>query len=476
MNIMARLTGYLSLILAACFPLTGTAGPESESSEAVLWQEIETIRSETALPGVGVVLASKEGSRARAFGLADPASDRAFDPDRTVVRIGSITKTLNAIAALRLQAAGQLTLDDAVVSHVPNPSYANPWRATRPVTLAQLLEHTAGLPGLSADEFGHNESDPISLAAGFAVSPSSRQIGWPPGRYYSYSNSGAAVFAYALEAISGKPYETVMRDTVFDPLSMPRATFFHASDIQDDLVVGHTSDGEAVPYWHMIFRAFGAVNATLPEMGHVLEMLLSDGRFRDRQILSPTALARLETPATSLAARSGLAFGYGPGMAQWHHNGILIHGHEGEAHGALSLLAYSRAVGRGFFLTINQADEDAFGRLRTILEDWLVGDSEPVPAPPIYQLSESRIATIVGEYQPVAQRFPDRGEGGNMRLFRRDGALYTQTGDSEPRPLYPVNPQHFRRPDDPLATVAIVGTDTGELLFLDGGSNYRRQP
>ncbi len=68
-------------------------------------------------------------------------------------RVGSITKGFVALSALQLAERGKLSLDEKVSDVAPEIPVVNPWAATNPVTLAQLLEHTAGFDDFSLAEF-----------------------------------------------------------------------------------------------------------------------------------------------------------------------------------------------------------------------------------------------------------------------------------------------------------------------------------
>ena len=64
----------------------------------------------------------------------------------TLFRIGSVSKSFAALAALKLQEEGKLKLTDTVRQWVPEVAFTNPWEATDPVRLVHLMEHTTGFP------------------------------------------------------------------------------------------------------------------------------------------------------------------------------------------------------------------------------------------------------------------------------------------------------------------------------------------
>ena len=132
-----------------------------------LISDLDTLRAEYAVPGFAVTLVSGEHDRLTGSGgVADRDSGRPVTPD-TLFRIGSITKTFNALAVLLLVEQGRLDLDRPLRAIVPDPPLDNPWADEYPVRVAHLLEHSSGLLDLTREEFDHNEPF-TTLEAAFA--------------------------------------------------------------------------------------------------------------------------------------------------------------------------------------------------------------------------------------------------------------------------------------------------------------------
>ncbi len=398
---------------------------------------IEAKRIKDEIPGVGIALVSDSGPLwIGALGLADIDSKRTFT-ENTVFRIGSITKTFTALALLRLQEQGAIKLNDEVRQHVPSPPYENPWERKSPLRIVYLLEQTAGLRDLSEEEFSHNQSDPISLQDAFKVHPESRIIKWKPGLHHSYSNISPAIAAYVLEEVTQGTFEDYVGEEIFKPLGMKRSTFFLTDDIRPDLAAAYTKEGESIPYWHMIYRPFGAINSTLPEMSRFVQMLINKGKYKDRAIVTPASIEQMETVSTTLAARHGLHYGYGLGNYQWYQNGHLFHGHGGEAHGYISHFGYTRENNLGYFLIMNSAHSDALQEMRTLIENWIVSDAKKIVPPNAAQLKQAELAKIIGKYEQVTKRFPE--DKNSQLLILTDGNnVYAQIDDASLDTLIPI--------------------------------------
>ena len=134
--------------------LAGTVGASALASSPASTDEIERLvtdfMADTRIPGLSVgVLKDGKVLLARGFGIADLRSGMPASKD-TIYPLGSLTKQLTAAGIMLLVESSQLSLDDALVSHVDtSPS----WHG---VTIRQLLNHTSGIPDfVTTPDFAH---------------------------------------------------------------------------------------------------------------------------------------------------------------------------------------------------------------------------------------------------------------------------------------------------------------------------------
>ncbi|MFD6554027.1 serine hydrolase domain-containing protein [Streptomyces sp. NPDC058398] len=213
------------LLAAAC--LTGAvSGPADAGSgsadrdhdRALRKQLEELVHSPGGPPGVIAVLRREGGSRIVRAGVADLDSGRPIRVDDHT-RIASTAKAFSGAVALRLVDRHALSLDDTIGRRLP--SLPRQWRS---VTLRQLLNHTSGLPDytqspefleiLTADPRHHFDSR--RLLDFVADEP----LLFRPGSKYQYSNSDNIAVALTAEAVTGRPYEQLLRDLVYRPLGL----------------------------------------------------------------------------------------------------------------------------------------------------------------------------------------------------------------------------------------------------------------
>ena len=294
-------------LVAACFcagSLPGVAAGEDQLAAA-----IDTIRQDHGIAAAAYFIVSPNSVDAlQSLGIASWDTREPLNADH-LVRIGSITKTVTALATTVLVERGKLSLPTPVAEILPHPPYQNQWSQKHPMRIAHLLEHTAGLKDLSRKEFAFNA--PVRLADAFRVDPDSRRLAWPPGMHSSYSNSGAGSMSGIIEEATGRQFEAVVADEIFQPLGMTSARF--AVEHGDGrLISGYDRDGRTpIPYWHTLYRAFGGISISLRDMIPFVQLFLNRGKHAATHLVGAAAVARMQTPTTTLAARAGLGYGYG---------------------------------------------------------------------------------------------------------------------------------------------------------------------
>ena len=267
--------------------------------------EIQKILDENRIPGASVALVEKERTLwAGGVGMADV--DAGVDVTANhLFRVGSISKSFTALAVLHAVEDGLLNLDTPVRELAPEVGFTNRWERTHPITVAMVMEHTAGFDDIHFREYAKVDDPGITLADGLAYNPGSRVSRWQPGTHMSYSNSGPPIAAYIVEKITGKPFEDYVREHVFDPLGMESSTFHFPRDAAL-LAKGYEADGvREASYDHIIVRPSGGLNSSSREMARYLRMMINRGTLDGVRLLAPKTITRMETPTTTLAARAG---------------------------------------------------------------------------------------------------------------------------------------------------------------------------
>lgn len=474
MRLLSRLVWTLFLI---CPPLMAQPGkplvPAKDAAE--LEQRLGQILSETKVPGLCAVIVNRGGIQwTAALGKADVEAGRAVGPD-TLFRIGSISKLFVGLAALKLVEEGRLKLDTPVRSLVPAVAFTNAWEATHPVRVVHLLEHTTGWDDLSLKEFASNDPKPLTLAEGLALGPESRTCRWRPGTRFAYTNSGPAVTAAIIEKLTGQTFEAYVESTFFKPLGMPTADYFNSTRTQGLLTKLYHADGTTpYPYWNLVMRPSGALNASAREMGALLRFLLLRGEGQGQRILSEASLQRMEVPTTSWGAQGGLRRGYGlHNQAVVDDRGVVWHGHGGDVDGGHSDLAYLPEQGVGYFFSINGESGEAFQKIQEQLQAYVARDLPKAILPPVQPIPAELTHDFQGWYMPINPRpefinFLNRIVGltrvsvaGNRLQVRGLGLSLN---------LVNLGGQQFRSEDQAGAGAVLMNTEDGRIMAFGRGA------
>lgn len=424
-----------------------------------LAKRLDSKRSAAGVPAMSLVL----------FDGGRPVLERAFGSATldTPFRWGSITKSFTGLAALALMEESRLTLETPVDAVLKNRYYDNPWAATAPLTVAHLLALTAGLTDLSSAEW--NDNRPYSLSDALDRFAPARRMQWPPGLQHSYSNAPPGLTAAVIEAESGRSFEAYLDAAVFTPLAMAGASL----EPVDGLPGGFKADGiSEIPYWHMTYRAFGALNASTAAMTRFLTALLNDGYVDGKAAIPAERLERFFKPLGSLGSAAGLEIGYGAGVYGWIARGQRFDGHGGDADGYRSRYGLLRKHGRAYLVVINTDNPRLMGAFRREIESTLTADlpSDPGPTPARDAQTRAALATFAGSYYPASTRFGAeawrRGEGDWIHIEAHEDHLMVHRGEGRTR-LNPHGQGRFSRPDDPAITAVFVRDRSGNL-YLQG--------
>ena len=438
--------------------------------------EIQQILDEHRIPGASIALVDRDRTIwAGGVGRADVAADIDVTADH-LFRIGSISKSFTALAALRAVESGLLDLETPVRELAPEIAFTNPWEATHPVTVAMLMEHTTGFDDLHFPEWVVVDPE-ISLAEGLAVHPHSRVSRWPPGTRMAYNNSGPSVAAYIVEKVTGTPFEEYAREQVFVPLGMETSTF-HVPQGADLLAKGYEPDGVGeAPYEHIIMRPSGSLNASARDMARYLRMMINRGTLDSVRLLAPETVTRMETPTTTLAAREGVTHGDGLGNTTLFVNGHHFRGHGGTITGFRSRSAYSSELGVGYFVSINKRS-GAVAVIERLLGERLTEGFEP-PRSPVAVLSDHELRAMTGSYQLTTPRRQFFYGLERLLLVRRiileEGKLFLLPTVGGGWELVPVTATSFRQEGEPVPTVFGGVDEEGNRILQTGrAGNYMR--
>lgn len=247
---------------------------DSKNLEASVDEEIEKVMRKGLYPGIVVGVYKDGRSVIKGYGTVNKKS--AAPPDATTVfQIGSVSKIFTASLLQALCDEGVVSMESTLGELLGGSVPLSP--AARSVTLKQLVTHTSGFPSvpksleLKATEMAGEDDltlDPYSyLGPEFvfeylATTDDKRE----PGRF-EYSNLGMGLLGHVLEVVTGRDYETLVRDKVLAPVGMNSTVITITPEIEDRLAQGHAKNDVPTGIWRFAALAgAGAYNSNAEDM------------------------------------------------------------------------------------------------------------------------------------------------------------------------------------------------------------------
>ena len=201
-----------------------------------------------------------------AYGQANMEWNIPNTPD-TRFRLGSITKQFTATVIMQLVEQGKIKLDAKLSDYLPD--YRKD--TGEKVTIHHLLTHTSGIPSYTGQPgFFQNVSRNPYKADEFVKKYASGDLEFEPGSKFRYNNSGYFLLGAIIERVTGKPYEQVLKQNIFDPLGMKNTGYDHYATIIAKRASGYIKapDGYLnAPYLDMsIPYAAGSLYSTVEDL------------------------------------------------------------------------------------------------------------------------------------------------------------------------------------------------------------------
>ena len=434
-----------------------------------LQKALETILDDTHTPGLSVAIVHGDGREWIAgLGKADVSNNRPATPD-TLFRIGSVSKAFVSLSILKLVNEKKLSLTDPVREWVPEVWFENEWEADDPVRVVDLLEHTTGWDNMHLHEYAKDGST-LDLREALDYGRRSRVSRWPPGTRMAYNNSGPPVAAYIVEKLTGQRFEDFVAQHFFGPIGMKTATYFPvASPTLTELY--HLDGKTPYPYWDMLYRPSGSINASAKDMAAYLAFYLHRGTVNGMQVLPPASIDRMEISTRTWAAQTGLKGGYGLSSISSVQDGFAYHGHGGAVDGGLTELRYIPDSNVGYFYSINTGNEDAVRKIDKAIRAYITRDLQDPLLPTVAALP-ANAHSYAGWYLPDSPSnqtgyFIERLMGMTHVRFE-EGKLVT-TSLAGQLVFVPVDDMQFRQISEPIATAKLLANEEGKFIQLYGG-------
>jgi CubicO group peptidase (beta-lactamase class C family) len=297
----------------------------------------------------GVLLVARRGKLVylQPFGQRDREARAPMQAD-SIFRIASQTKALVSVGIMMLTEQGKLLLSDPLSKFVPEfkettvavPKEGGGYdvvKAKRPITIRDLLTHTAGIgygTGVAEDKwkaagiggwyFADRKEPVAATVARMAALPNDAQ----PGEKWVYGYS-IDILGVVIEKVSGKPLDEFLRANVIDPLGMKDTAFYLPAAKRDRLTVVYSGSesgklerapnpgamvgqGAYLEGPRTSFSGGAGLLSTAGDYGRFLQMMLNGGELDGKRLLSrKTVELMLSDHLRGLAFQEGAGMGLG---------------------------------------------------------------------------------------------------------------------------------------------------------------------
>jgi D-alanyl-D-alanine carboxypeptidase len=436
---------------------------------------------EQGTPGLSIAITDRTATlRIMTFGYANRAA-RAPVTAQTSFAIGSITKSMTALALLQLKDAGRIDLNAPVQRYLPWFSINS---GGRPILVRQLLSHTAGLPDDYASEAGYR-FNVVALRQAKTI--------FPPGTAWSYSNDGYAALGAILARVDGRSWADALQARVFAPIGMADSSAVFTPATMESAAIGYQFrdndrppplDPPLVPSPPMDFvDPAGSVLSTPEDMARYMRVYLNGGRTANGEaLIAPATFAAMTRPdllaggkpagSAGIELREAPAFyrAYGYGLSIFDDGGDRVIGHTGGISGYTACMQMNLTRGFGVIAFANLVEAPLHPcaivlYAMRVLRAQSLGQTPPTPKPAPDLAHVARAAEYAGTYTAT--------DGAVLKVVNREDRLQLIDG-SDTATLYPRGPDLFWADDPKFATFLLLfGRDrNGKVIEMTYGSRW----
>ena len=256
-------------------------------------------------PGAAVVVGRKGASVwQKGFGHLDWSRNSAdVVPETSIYDLASLTKVVATTTAMMiLFDEGRLALDEPVAKHVPE--FSGGWKDS--VTLRHLLTHRSGLPaGRDLWRVARTPDEARQMVIGTPLE-------CRPGVCYEYSDLGADMLGFVVEAITAKRLDDFLNERVFTPLGMSDTFFRPADSLRARIAPTEVTPPRGYPVRGEVHDenawALGGVAghaglfSTAADLSIFAQMMLNGGVYNSVRIVSDSTVQLFTTRAAGTRA------------------------------------------------------------------------------------------------------------------------------------------------------------------------------
>ncbi|MGN4446811.1 serine hydrolase domain-containing protein [Bacillus cereus group sp. MYBK79-1] len=300
------------------------------------WKRVMQETIQVGAPGVLVKTYNNGKISSYNAGVADLSTKKSMKSDYRF-RIASVTKTFTATTVLQLVGENRVQLDDSIEKWLPGLVQGNGYDGNQ-ITIRQLLNHTSGIAEyLKSKDADFTNTRKSYTAEELVKIGLSYPQDFPPGKGWSYSNTGYVILGMLIEKITGNSYAEEIEKRIIEPLDLANTFLPGNSTVipgnnhaRGYLKIDGTSELKDVTYYNpSIGSSAGDMISNADDLNKFFSSLLGGKLLKERELK--------EMLTTVPTEGEGVGDGYGLGIYETKlPKGVSVWGHGGAIPGFMT--------------------------------------------------------------------------------------------------------------------------------------------
>ncbi|MBS9464365.1 beta-lactamase family protein [Flagellimonas sp. 389] len=453
---------YLSIIFTLITAIVFSQKNEYDIGflESKLDSLIEKTMESEHIPGASFIIV-KDGETLLKKGYGYTTLGRnvkPVNPDSTIFRIGSITKTFTVTALLQLKDENLIDLHKDVNQYLKSVKVTDTYN--EPITASHLMAHSAGFDELTGRRvFKQDQKIPLETFLNGKLIRLRE-----PGIVSAYSTFGIALAGLLVENISGLSLEDYMKRNIWQPLGMSMTSIELPKHQNNNLSIGYEyENGINVPQpweWYHTFPA-SSINSTTADMGKYLKMHLNLGQLNNTKILNRETALSMQTQQLSVNPE---VYGFAYGFYEKNQFGVKAYNHGGDMLGYSSFITLVPEINLGIFVVHHHENTNLKGKVVSqILEHF--GTKNVINPNP--ERMNNDVSKFTGNYKWMSSCYtcPNSDQQPIHELTANDDNTLLGFG----RKFYQVEPLLFKSYDG-KRIMGFLQNENGKIKYMSLGN------
>ncbi|MEB9613525.1 amino acid adenylation domain-containing protein, partial [Bacillus cereus] len=275
---------------------------ENEFAESISSKEVEKFADEyfnslylKDVPGaIFVVVQDGKVLLSKGYGYSDVENKIQMNANKTLMRVGSITKLFTSTIMMQLVEQGEINLYEDIQAYLGDIEI--PRKINSPLTIEHLMSYTTGFD-YSDQGMGKltnfDKSNPITLKE--FIKENMPTVVYAPGERYNYENFAFVLQGYIVEKLTGFPFHQYAKENLLKPLGMSNSSFIQTVELQNKLATGYDIENSKVPWYEYspVDNSTGSMLSTGEDIAKFMIAMLQHGVYGENRILDSASIKQI---------------------------------------------------------------------------------------------------------------------------------------------------------------------------------------